>query len=142
MKYLSLTILYPTLLCIFGPGSPSFAAERETPMLTITGHLIGEIASLNENTSPEKIISSYYGLLEDQPQANLNELRHRMERRTKDYQVAYRAADTAEINETLNDLGWYWASIRTIHADEFTNEVISQLSAAYASLFSFLAADP
>ena len=70
----------------------------------------------------------------------MTELHHKMARRAEDFEVAYLAADTAEINQTLDDLGLYWASIRTIHAEKFTEDVNVQLTRAYARLFKFIAA--
>ncbi len=116
------------------------AAEEEFTLLTITGDLIGDIETLDENSDPETIISSYYELLNQESREELQSLRQTMDRRVEDYQVAYTAADTAEINETLDDLSLYWATIRTIHSDKFTDSVNETLQAAYGEIYSFIAA--
>lgn len=132
---LSFSILF---IAIFGFAQASYGAEEELTLLTITGDLIGKLESLNEDANPGTIINSYYELLDQQTGEQLLSLRRRMDRRLEDYQVAYTAADTAEINETLDDLSFYWASIRTLHASEFTEEVIGQLAEAYGELYDFI----
>lgn len=116
-------------------------AEQEITLLTITGDLIGELNSIPVTDDPNAIIVAYYAELDDEIREELIELRRRMDRRLEDYQVAYTAADTAEINETIDDLAFYWASIRTIHAREFTEGATQQLAKAYAELYEFIRDD-
>lgn len=117
---------------------PAYGAEEELTLLTITGDLIGELESIQGIENPNVIITAYYAELSGEARAELVALRRRMDRRLEDYQVAYTAADTAEINETLDDLSFYWASMRTIHAQKFTEAAFQQLSAAYGELFEFI----
>lgn len=114
-------------------------AEEESVLLSITGNLIDLDESIDLDTSAEQIVHSYYELLNEERRTELLALWRRMERRTEDYQVAFRSGDTAEINETLDDLGFYWASVRTLHAGEFTQNVIEILELFYAEIFPFIA---
>ena len=124
-----------TTLILFSKG---FTAEEEYTLLTISGDLIGELDSTVNSDNPNTIIAAYYTQLEDESRAELVALRRRMDRRLEDYQVAYTAADTAEINEILDDLSFYWASMRTIHAQEYSEGAISQLHAAFGQLYEFI----
>lgn len=113
-------------------------AEEETTLLTITGNLIDQLDSVDENDSADSVLASYYSLLPEAKRAQLAELRENMDRRSEDYQVAFRSGDTAEMNETLDDLSFYWASMRTVHAQEFTEAAIADITAAYYKLYRFL----
>lgn len=113
-------------------------SEEEPVLLSITGNLIGLDESINLNTNSKQIAHAYYALLSEETSTELLTLWRRMERRTEDYQVAYRSGDTAEINETLDDLSFYWASVRTLHANEFTQAVIEVLERSYADSFPFI----
>lgn len=126
------------LLAMLGAGTLQ-AAEEEDVVLTITGNLIGPIETLAEDASPLRIIYSYYALLPDEPHAELDRLRLALSNRIPDYEVANRAADTAELNEVVDDLGFYWASIRSIHAREFTAGVAETLNQAYGELYPVIA---
>lgn len=113
-------------------------AEEETTLLTITGNLIDELDSVDENDTAESVLDSYYALLPEATRTQLVELRRNIDRRSEDYQVAFRSGDTAEMNETLDDLSFYWASVRTVHAQEFTEAAIAEITAAYNKLYRFL----
>lgn len=135
------TLLRLLLLAVLlGPGSVTLAQQdqEDAILLTITGDLIGELESLDESAGPGTVINGYYALLPQQTQDRLAALRANLNRRGEDYLVAFRSGDTAEMNETLDDLGFYWASIRTIHAREFTEAVIAQLNEAYGALYEFV----
>lgn len=121
-----------------GYSLPGFAAEEELTLLTITGDKIDTLETLPTSSEPDVIIVAYYAELDGEQRAELVALRRRMDRRLEDYQVAFTAADTAEINEILEDLSFYWASMRTIHAAEFTEAVIRQLAKAYGQLYEFI----
>lgn len=112
--------------------------EEETTLLTITGNLIDKLDSLEADAPAESVLNSYYALLPESSRNRLAELRQRMDRRSVDYQVAFRSGDTAEINEIVDELSFYWASIRTVHAREFTEAAIADITAAYSRLYRFL----
>jgi hypothetical protein len=58
-----------------------------------------------------------------------------MDRRMEDYEVAFAAGDTAEINEIVDDLSAYWARIQQIHFEVFTLAAMQDLVGAYAALY-------
>jgi hypothetical protein len=113
-------------------------AEEETTLLTITGNLIDQLDSVDASDTADSVLDSYYALLPETTRAQLMQLRQNMDRRSVDYQVAFRSGDTAEMNETLDDLSFYWASVRTVHAQEFTEAAIAEITAAYYKLYRFL----
>ncbi len=136
MQKLSLTV-FLIVSAVF-PAPSTFAAEEELTLLTITGGLIDNLDSIPDSEDPDAVIVAYYSELEENSRAGLIALRRRMDRRLEDYQVAFTAADTAEINEILDDLSFYWASMRTIHTRKFTEGAIQQLAAAYGELYEFI----
>lgn len=117
------------------------AAEEDTLVLTITGDLIGKIEPPHRGAPASTVIDTYYSLLADGTQEQIASLRQALAARIPDYQVAYRAADTAELNEVADDISLHWAAIRSIHAAEFTTEVVEILRAAYAELYDILSLD-
>ena len=128
--------IFHLAVCLLLCAAPLPAAEEET-LLTITGNLIGKLDNLSADATAATVTGEYYALLPATAQQRLDSLRRDMERRAEDYLFAFRSGDTAEMNERLEDLSFYWASIRTIHAQEFTGEVIDQLNKAYGDLYEF-----
>ena len=126
-----------SLLTFFCACAGLTNAAEET-LLTISGNLIDIDATIAVDSEPQILVNRYYALLPESLQEELIGYWRRMERRAEDYQVAYRSGDTAEINETLDDLSFYWASVRTLHAEEFTQAVIETLESAYAEVFPFI----
>ena len=59
--------------------------------------------------------------------------------RMEDYEVAFAAADTAEVNEIYADLSRYWAEIQLIHYQEYTSAAMGELQTAYAALYGLIA---
>ena len=57
----------------------------------------------------------------------------------EDYEVAFAAADTAEVNEIYADLSRYWAEIQLIHYQEYTSGALGELQNAYAALYELIA---
>ncbi len=131
------------ILLVLAAASPlGFAqqgVEEETVLLTITGDLIGKLESLDEDAMPKSVIDSYYALLPVDLRNQLRTLQTNMARRSEDYQIAFRAGDTAEINEIVDELSFNWATIRTVHAQEFTEEAIADLVSAYAQIYPVIA---
>jgi len=114
------------------------ATDDEVLVLSISGNKIDVLENLTETENQLDTITAYYAEIPEMSRQELAELWQRMRRRTEDYQVAFRSGDTAEINETLDDLGVLWASIRTVHAREFTNEAAAVIESAYAGIFPFI----
>lgn len=114
------------------------ATDDEVLVLSINGNKIDVLENLTETENHLDTITAYYAEIPEISRQELAELWQRMRRRTEDYQVAFRSGDTAEINETLDDLGVLWASIRTVHAREFTYEAAEVIESAYAGIFPFI----
>ena len=120
---------------------PAHAAAEEDTVLTITGHLIDRMESLDRDTDAATLIRRYYALLPASAAEQAHSLQERLAGLIPDYQVAYEAADTAELNNVLSDMTRLWAALRTLHAREFTSAAIAELSSAYNRLYPTLALD-
>ncbi len=118
---------------------PSWPAE-EAPLLTITGHLIDR-SELLQQLPPSQQIAGYYALLPAEIQAEVTALQQHLGQLLPDYQVAFNSADTAELNGVMAEAGMVWAGIRTVHAQQFTPDVVTTLTRAYGQLFPFIATD-
>lgn len=114
------------------------ATDDEVLVLSISGNKVDVLEKLTGTENQLDTITAYYAEIPETGRQELAELWQRMRRRTEDYQVAFRSGDTAEINETLDDLGVLWASIRTVHAREFTNAAAEVIESAYAGIFPFI----
>lgn len=114
------------------------ATDDEVLVLSISGNKVDVLENLTGTENQLDTITAYYAEIPEMSRQELAELWQRMRRRTEDYQVAFRSGDTAEINETLDDLGVLWASIRTVHAREFTNAAAEVIESAYAGIFPFI----
>ena len=117
---------------------PAAAAEQEL-VLTITGDRIDLLSNGEELGDANDLVLRYYQLLPQALQEQLWLLRRRMDRRTEDYEVAFAAGDTAEVNEIVDDLSAYWTRIQQIHYQEFTPAAMQQLGAVYGELYALIA---
>jgi hypothetical protein len=115
-------------------AQPALAADEEV-LLTITGDRIELLNNGEQLDDADYLVLRYYQLLPLALQERLQLLRHRMDRRMEDYEVAFAAGDTAEINEIVDDLSAYWARIQQIHFEEFTLAAMQDLVGAYAALY-------
>lgn len=133
-KYKPLLLL--TLLGFLVAPVAGFPAEE---ILRISrSDLIPKINNLAPNLNPNQILDEYYALVSTTWQAEFAELRTLMNRRSEAYQIAFRSGDTAEMNENLDDLAFFWASIRTLHAQMFSPEAIGELESTYARIYFFI----
>ncbi len=112
--------------------------EDDTTLL-IMSSLIGEI-DLPADTTARETINAYYELLSATTDSELSTTLTNLNRRTEDYQVAFRSGDTAELNEIVDELVLYWAAIRSVHIREFAPEVVALLESAYAEIYPFIQA--
>jgi len=133
------------LLAVFSGADlgvlPALAAEEAPILLTIKGDLIDKIESPLDANNPEAIISAYYDLLATEVLAQINPLRQQLAKLVPDYDVAFTAADSAELTEVKSDIDVCWAAIRTLHAQEFTPEVVDILNQAYAEVYALIGQD-
>jgi len=115
-----------------------FAAEEEV-LLLLSDDRIGLQASDDTEPCTEVLINRYYELLAEPTQKRLTVLQMQLANRMEDYEVAFAAADTAEVNEIYADLSRYWAEIQLIHYQEYTSGALGELQNAYAALYELIA---
>ena len=115
-----------------------FAAEEEV-LLLLSDDRIGLQASDGTEPSTEALIKRYYELLAEPTQKKLTVLQMQLASRMEDYEVAFAAADTSEVNEIYADLSRYWAEIQLIHYQEYTSGALGELQNAYAALYELIA---
>ena len=121
------------LLCL----SNLFAAEEEI-LLLLSDDRIGLQASDDTEPSTEGLIKRYYELLAAPTRKRLTVLQMQLANRMEDYEVAFAAADTAEVNEIYADLTRFWAEIQLIHYQEYTSAAMDELQTAYAGLYELI----
>ena len=133
-------LLAPFLMAVFWLTSLcpviATASDEELIVLTIEGDLIGKIESLDDANSSDLIISAYYDLLTEIVRIEIASLRSQLSALIPDYEVAFTAADSAELTQVKSDIDELWAGIQTLHAQYFTPEVVKLLIEAYDSAFS------
>jgi hypothetical protein len=134
----SVIIAIATTIAFTDIANPAAAAEDEL-VLTITGDRIDLLSNGEVLDDADGLVLRYYQLLPLALQERLQLLRRRMDQRTEDYEVAFAAGDTAEINEIFDDLSAYWTRIQQIHYQEFTPAAMQQLGAAYGELYALIA---
>ena len=115
-----------------------YAAEEEV-LLFLSDDRIDLLASDGNEPDAEDMIRRYYGLLAAPTQARLAALQMQLANRMEDYEVAFAAADTAEVNEIYTDLTRFWAEIQLIHYQEYTTAAMDELQTAYAALYELIA---
>lgn len=135
IERLLLTLAVPGMLLF---AAQAIAAEEPFVVLTIEGDLLGKIDTPSNNNAPEYLITTYYKLLSPETHQQLEALRDRLVRLIPDYEVAFTAADSAELTEVKEDINSLWAEIRMLHTQLFTPEVVTILEQAYSHAFSSL----
>ena len=112
--------------------------QDDEVLLTITGDRIDLLVEGEASGNAEELVMRYYELLPADSQDQLLTLRRRMDRRMEDYEVAFAAGDTAEINEIVLDISAYWVRVQQIHFEQFTAAAMAQLADAYAEIFPLI----
>ena len=133
-------MIYRNLLAFLWLLSVSnlYAAEEEV-LLFLSDDRKDLLASDGNEPDAEDMIRRYYGLLAAPTQARLAALQMQLANRMEDYEVAFAAADTAEVNEIYTDLTRFWAEIQLIHYQEYTTAAMDELQTAYAALYELIA---
>lgn len=116
----------------------SFAAAQDDVVLTITGDRVALDEAIERLPAP-RLIAGYYALLPEARRRQAVTLQQDLARLMPAYEVAWSAADTAELNGVTSAIADQWARIRTLHAREFTQDVITSLGHAYATLYPVIA---
>ena len=115
-----------------------YAADSEVIFLTIEGNLLERIERISEDSDPETIIASYYDLLPVPVSREIKNRQQDLEKLLPDYEVAYLAADSAEMAEVRSEIDSKWAKILVLHSEFFSAEVMRILNTAYAAKFGDL----
>lgn len=110
-------------------------------MLRITGDQIPVLEDESEDSPPAPRIERYYSLLDRSPAAEASAALADLARLVGDFEVAFGAADTAEVNNVISDIARRWAMLRTLHARYYSPEAIADLEGAYRTLFPILDED-
>ena len=115
-----------------------YAADNEVIFLTIEDNLLERIELISEDSDPETIIASYYNLLPISVNQELTNRQQDLEKLLPDYEVAYLAADSAEMAEVRSEMDLKWAKILVLHFEFFNAEVMRILNTAYVAKFGDL----
>jgi len=107
------------------------SAEEEFSLLILEANLIAEIEGQQAGLSPEQIINSYYSLLNEDATARVNRHRRELNSLNPRYEVAYKAADSAELAELMDEISFHWGAIKNIHSKHFIRNVQMLLKTAY-----------
>ena len=123
-------------MCLF--ARCLYAADNEVIFLTIEGNLLERIERISEDSDPETIIASYYDLLPVPVSREIKNRQQDLEKLLPDYEVAYLAADSAEMAEARSEINAKWARILVLHSEFFNAEVMRILNTAYVAKFGDL----
>ena len=107
------------------------SAEEEFSLLILEANLIAEIEGQQAGLSPGEIINSYYSLLDEVAAATVNLHRRELNSLNPRYEVAYKAADSAELAELMDEISFHWGAIKSMHSKHFIRNVQTLLSTAY-----------
>ena len=131
-------IVIPFLLVLFLFARCLNAADSEVIFLTIEGNLLERVELISEDSDPETIIASYYDLLSVPISHEIKNRQRDLEKLLPDYEVAYLAADSAEMAEVRSEIDSKWARILVLHSEFFSAEVMIILNTAYVAKFGDL----
>tara|TARA_B100000003_G_C10836484_1_gene333153 strand:- start:237 stop:725 length:489 start_codon:yes stop_codon:yes gene_type:complete len=115
-----------------------YAADNEVIFLTIEENLLERVELISEDSDPETIIASYYDLLPVPVSQEIKNRQKDLEKLLPDYEVAYLAADSAEMAEVRSEMDSKWARILVLHSEYFSAEVMLILNTAYVAKFGDL----
>ena len=132
MKYFLKTYWLIFLLTVIA------AEAGDDTVLTVKGNLINRVALASKEQSPDFIIATYYDLLADVVKDEIVARRLMLENLLPNYEVAYLAADSAEMAEVRDKIDLRWARIQAIHIQFFNAEVVNVLNTAYIAKFKGL----
>ena len=136
-RSLAVCAVLAMMLTVASPVVRSHAAE-DAKLLSITGDLIDVLATVDEDTEPSVVIDRYYRELSNSDQKKAAELRQDLISLIPNYEIAFAAADTAEMNSVLSEVAFRWAVIRTFHAEHFTDPARAALYSAYVEQYLLL----
>ena len=111
------------------------AAEEDLVLLNVQGDLIGPF---EENTQmpvdtqqAARLIDAYHQLLDSQIQTEVEILHEQILRFIPGFEVAYTAADSAEISHIMSEIDLRLAALQALHVQHYTQDVVGLLTEAY-----------
>jgi len=118
------------LLPLFAQG-----AEDEVVLLRINGDLIGLAPMVGEELVDKeqalRLIDDYYSLLAPEALRRVETLHREILGLIPDFEVAYAAADSAEITHVMSEIDLRLAALQQVYATNYTQEVTALLQKAY-----------
>lgn len=136
-RSLAVCAVLAMMFTVASPVACSHAAE-DTQLLSITGDQIDVLETVDEDTKPSVVIDSYYRKLSKSDQQQAAELKQDLISLIPNYEIAFAAADTAEMNSVLSKVAFRWAVLRTFHAEHFTDPARAALYSAYVEQYLLL----
>ncbi len=114
---------------------PVIGAEDEVVLLTVEGNLIGLTmpfdGSISSREEALRLADAYHQLLPPAALAQVEVLHEQVLRLIPDFQVAYAAADSAEITHVMSEIDIRLAAMQEVYTREYTQQVMELLSEAY-----------
>ena len=133
-RYPHTTRICMALILVVNLG-PALSAEDDPLVLSIEGNLIGLTAPFDGDIGDREeallLVNAYHQLLPPAALAQIVPLHDQILRLIPDFQVAYAAADSAEITHVMSEIDMRLAAMQKIYAREFTQEVTGLLRDAY-----------
>lgn len=116
----------------------AYGAENDIQLLTIEGNLIGLSETFDstivDRQDAVRLVHEYHRLLPEDLRTDVESLHQQILKLLPDFEVAYAAADSAEITHVMSEIDGRWASIQGVHRQTYTLAVVSLLNEAYQLL--------
>ncbi len=114
---------------------PALGAEDDFVLLTIEGDLIGLTEPFDGNIDSREealhLVDTYHRLLPPAALMQIKLLHNKVLQLIPDFQVAYAAADSAEITHVMSEIDIHLSAMKMIYLREYTQEVTGLLNNAY-----------
>ena len=116
----------------------AYGAENDIQLLTIEGNLI-RLSETFDSTIVDRqdavrLVHEYHRLLPEDLRTDVESLHQQILKLLPDFEVAYAAADSAEITHVMSEIDSRWASIQVVHRQTYALAVVSLLNEAYQLL--------
>ena len=116
----------------------AYGEENDIQLLTIEGNLI-RLSETFDSTIVDRqdavrLVHEYHRLLPEDLRTDVESLHQQILKLLPDFEVAYAAADSAEITHVMSEIDSRWASIQGVHRQTYTLAVVSLLNEAYQLL--------
>jgi len=116
----------------------AYGAENDIQLLIIEGNLIGLSETFDSTPADRqdaaRLVHEYHRLLPEGLRTDVESLHQQILKLLPDFEVAYAAADSAEITHVMSEIDSRWASIQEVHRQTYTLAVVGLLHEAYLLL--------